>query len=233
MFALTLTSSSPSSPETTSACFVPNRSSTCAIFAASVASATPSTCASAPAGLVNGPRMLKTVRTPISRRSPPANFIAGWNACANMKPKPACSMLACTPAGGRSILPPSASSTSALPQALVIARLPCLATRTPAPAATKAAAVLTLKTLLPLPPVPQVSSSGPSTSTWSDFSRITRAMPVISSTVSPFSRSATTNAPNWAGVASADMICSIQPAASSSERSRPSTSLAIASRIID
>ena len=32
--------------------------------------------------------MLKTVRTPSSRRGPAAYFIAGWKACANMKPKP-------------------------------------------------------------------------------------------------------------------------------------------------
>ena len=40
---------------------------------------------------------------------------------------------------------PSASSRSADPQRLVAERLPCLATRQPAPAATKAAVVETLK----------------------------------------------------------------------------------------
>ena len=47
-----------------------------------------------------------------------------------------------------------------LPHWLVMARLPCLATRTPAPAATSAATVEMLKASLPLPPVPQVSSKG-------------------------------------------------------------------------
>jgi hypothetical protein len=42
---------------------------------------------------------------------------------------------------------PSAVKTSALPERLVAARLPCLATASPAPAMTKAAAVETLKVL--------------------------------------------------------------------------------------
>ena len=61
---------------------------------------------------------------------------------------------------GRSIATPRASSTSALPQRLEIERLPCLATRTPAAAATSAAAVETLNVPRPSPPVPQVSSKG-------------------------------------------------------------------------
>ena len=52
---------------------------------------------------------------------------------------------------------PSASSTSALPAAEETARLPCLATGTPAPATTNAVVVEMLKVCSPSPPVPQVS----------------------------------------------------------------------------
>src|SRR5258705_10642434 len=54
-------------------------------------------------------------------------------------------------------LTPSAVSTSALPDLLLAARLPCFATANPAPAITKAAAVETLKVLARLEPVPAVS----------------------------------------------------------------------------
>ena len=72
-----------------------------------------------------------------------------------------------------------------------------------------AAVVDTLNAPEPSPPVPQVSTSAPSTLTRNAFSRITRAMPAISSGVSPFSRRAVTNAPNCAGVASPPMISSM------------------------
>ncbi len=113
-----------------------------------------------------------------------------------------------------------------------MARLPCLATRAPAPAAMKAAQVLTLKEPLSSPPVPQVSSRSPSISTWLLFSRMTRAMPVISSAVSPFMRRAVTNAANWAGVAAPVISCSMQAAAWGSVRSRRSTSRAMPSRMV-
>ena len=48
------------------------------------------------AGLVSGPRMLKMVRTPISRRTGATTFIEGWWIGANMKPMPVCSMAAAT-----------------------------------------------------------------------------------------------------------------------------------------
>ncbi len=70
-----------------------------------------------------------------------------------------------TPAGPSSTVTPSVSRRSAEPQADVADRLPCLATRAPAPAATKAARVETLMLHDRSPPVPQVSSSGPATST--------------------------------------------------------------------
>src|SRR5215213_8508922 len=60
--------------------------------------------------------------------------------------------------GGAETLTPSAASTSAEPDRLVAARLPCLATGSPAPAMTKAAAVETLKVFAVLEPVPAVST---------------------------------------------------------------------------
>ena len=169
---------------------------------------------------------------PSSLRTGAAWRMAGWKAGANMKPIPTSSMHRWTPSGPRSITTPKASSTSALPQDPETARLPCLATLSPAAAATKAAAVDTLKLHLPSPPVPAVSTSVPTTSTFSAFSRITVAMPAISSGVSPLARRAARNAPNWAGVDSPSMTCRITAAASSMLMERPTTSVSMASLII-
>src|SRR6266567_3303160 len=58
----------------------------------------------APAGFVRGPRMLNTVRTPISRLTEATFFMAGWKLGANMKPIPISSIaLSTTFAGERSI----------------------------------------------------------------------------------------------------------------------------------
>ena len=70
-----------------------------------------------------------------------------------------------TASGDSAILTPSASRTSAEPVEPDIARLPCLAILTPAPAATNAAVVDMLKLPEASPPVPQVSTSQPSTLT--------------------------------------------------------------------
>ena len=87
-----------------------------------------------------------------------AYFMAGWSFGAKRKPMPTCWMHSSTISGGASMLTPRASSTSALPQLLETARLPCLATVTPAAATTKAAVVEMLNVLQPSPPVPQVST---------------------------------------------------------------------------
>ena len=107
----------------------------------------------------------------------------------------------------------------------------------PAPATTKAVAVETLKVPVASPPVPQVSTSISRSVPDSDvctrarvltgdtFSRITRANPINSSTVSPFIRSATRNAAIWASVAWPDMMASMTANASSRVRSIRSTTL--------
>ena len=159
----------------------------------------PKTCAVTPAGFISGPSVLKMVRMPISRLGPAANRIAGWKVCANMNPNPASSMHRATPSGPSAMFTPSSSSTSALPVEPDAARFPCLATFTPAPAATSPTVVEMLKVWDASPPVPHVSTSGPSTSTESPLLRITPAMPVISSSVSPLTRRAVRNAPSWAG----------------------------------
>ena len=86
---------------------------------------------------------------------------------------------------------PSSASTSAEPLRLVMLRLPCLATGTPAAAATMAAVVLTLNMVEPPPPVPQVSRI----SRWwlrigVMWRRMARAAPATSSTVSPLAAKA-------------------------------------------
>ena len=97
-----------------------------------------------PAGFDRGPRMLNTVRTPISARGGPTWRMALWWRGAIMKPMPASAMARSTRAMSQSRLTPSELSTSAAPDFDDSARLPCLATGTPAPATTKAAAVETL-----------------------------------------------------------------------------------------
>ena len=62
------------------------------------------------------------------------------------------------PAAGRSMTTPSASSTSAAPEDDDAARLPCLATGTPAAAVTTAAIVEMLTVCAPSPPVPTMST---------------------------------------------------------------------------
>ena len=112
-----------------------------------------------------------------------------------MNPNPTERMQSATAAGSRSIRAPSASITSAEPDLPVADRFPCLATVQPAPAATIAAAVETLKVGVP-PPVPAVSTSESTpASTGVASSRIVRARPSTSSTVSPFVRSAIRKAP--------------------------------------
>ena len=59
-----------------------------------------------------------------------------------------------TISGGISMLTPSASNTSALPELLETDLFPCLATGTPVPATTNAAVVEMLKVWETSPPVP-------------------------------------------------------------------------------
>ncbi len=166
---------------------------------------------------------------PSSRRGPSAWRVARWCAGANRKPKPTASMQRAMASGGSSMRTPSASSTSALPLALDTDRLPCLATRPPAAATTKAAAVDTLNRPAPSPPVPQVSTSrSGATSTFSANSRITCAAAAISVTVSPFTRSATSRPPICAGVASPSMMVRNAAPISAVSRSVPATARAMA-----
>ena len=156
-----------------------------------------------------------------------------------MKPKPTSCTQRATCSGPRSIRPPRASSTSALPQRLVAERLPCLATAAPAAEARIPAAVETLNVPALSPPVPHVSracaATGSARCTCTAFSRMIRASPAISWTVSPPARrrKAVRKAPIWAWVATPVMISSMTAAASSSLRVAPAVICAIASRIID
>jgi len=76
-----------------------------------------------------------------------------------MKPMPASAMQRPTCSGVMSMLMPSAASTSAAPEREDSARLPCLATGTPAPATMKEAQVETLTEPEPSPPVPTTSTA--------------------------------------------------------------------------
>src|SRR4029077_13440167 len=107
------------------------------------------------------------------------------------------------------------------------ARLPCLATGTPAPATISAAQVEMLNEPEASPPVPTTSTAFGGAATRSILARMTDTAPVISSTVSPRTRSAMSSAPICEGVASPDIICSNAPAASSRASVAPVATLAI------
>ncbi len=183
-------SSMPSMPYTVIACRAPSRCSTRIWMPTRSGWKTPMSWVGAIAGLVSGPRMLKIVRTPSSRRTGAACFIAAWWFGANMNPTPTSLMQRPTCSGVRLMLAPSASMTSALPDFDDTARLPCLATRAPAAAQTKVAAVEMLNVYAASPPVPTTSTrlSGSLTSTFAASSRMTCAAAVISPIVSFLTR---------------------------------------------
>ena len=191
----------PGSPCTTMECSVPSARSAPAMSSRRPASATPITWRPARAGLANGPTRFITVGTAISRRTGPTCRMAGCIVGANMNTMPARSRTSRIRVGGTSIAMPSASSTSALPQFDVKERLPCFAIRTPAPAASRAAAVEMLNVATAPPPVPHVSTSsaGSRASSTSMAPRMAVAAPATSSAVSPFTRSPISNAATWAG----------------------------------
>lgn len=128
------------------------------------ASATPVACARTRAGLVSGPRKLKTVRMPSSLRAGATCRSAGWKRTAKQKVIPASSATSATRPGASSRLTPSFSSTSEAPEAEEAARLPCLTTLAPVPAITMEDMVEMLTVWAPSPPVPTMSTLSPGTS---------------------------------------------------------------------
>src|SRR5579883_1095806 len=147
-----------------------------------------------------------------------------------MKPMPASAMQRAMASAPISILTPSAASTSAAPERDDSARLPCLATGTPAPATINAAQVEMLNEPEASPPVPTTSMASAGAATRSILARMTVTAPVISSTVSPRTRSAISKAPICEGVASPPIICSKALAASSRVSEAPVATLPIKAR---
>src|SRR5581483_35247 len=129
--------------------------------------------------------------------------------------------------GRSSILTPSALSTSAAPDFDDSARLPCLATGTPAPATISAAHVETLYEPDASPPVPTTSMASGGAATLCIFERIVVTAPVISSTVSPRTRSPIKRPPICEGVASPDIMRSNARDASSRDSIAPEATFAI------
>src|SRR5271154_1830151 len=144
-----------------------------------------------------------------------------------MKPMPASLMQRPICSGLRSILTPSAASTSAAPERDDKARLPCLATGTPAPATISAAQVEMLNEPEASPPVPTTSMASGGAWTRSILARMAVTAPVISSTVSPRTRKPINSAPICDGVASPAIICSKAAAASSRLSAAPVATLAM------
>src|SRR6187455_3638093 len=138
-----------------------------------------------------------------------------------MKPMPASATQRPTRAGAMSIFTPSEDSTSAAPERDDNARLPCLATGTPQPATINEAQVETLTEPEPSPPVPTTSTASAGAWTRSILLRIADTAPVISSTVSPRTRSAISSPPICEGVASPDIMLSKADAASSRDSVAP------------
>ncbi|BDD99585.1 hypothetical protein MFTT_36790 [Mycolicibacterium fortuitum subsp. fortuitum] len=157
LVVVVVSSSSPSSPCTTST-LEPRAAYTPAITSARSSNAQPIRPARGIAGLVSGPSRLKTVGTPISRRTTEACRYDGWNCGAKAKPMPTSVTLRATSSGPRSIRTPSASRVSAPPDSEDAARFPCLITGTPHAATTMAAMVDRFTVLAPSPPVPTMST---------------------------------------------------------------------------
>ena len=216
-------SSMPSAPCTTSTCSEPKFCNTFASFKVKSWLNTPISCRLALAGFVSGPSKLKIVRTPNSRRTGAACFIALWWLGANIKPIPISSTHLATCCGVKFTFTASASSTSALPQVDDTERPPCLATFAPAAAATKAEVVDTLNVWMPSPPVPQVSIKWLLSliATFVERDRITVAAALISSTLSPFWRNAITKPAICAGVSSPLITCCMSMSISAWLKSLP------------
>src|SRR6516164_1098610 len=142
-----------------------------------------------------------------------------------MKPMPASRMHSPICSGDSSIFTPKAESTSAAPERDDSARLPCLATGTPAPATMSAAQVEMLNEPDASPPVPTTSIALSGAATRSILPRMAVTAPVISSTVSPRTRNPISSAPICDGVASPDIICSKAVAASSRVSAAPVATL--------
>src|SRR6201987_3483674 len=220
-------SSRPSEPCTTQTLSAPRFFKTCASGSVQCFEKTPIIWRRTPAGLDSGPSRLKIVRVPSSTRVAATFFIAGWCAGANMKPMPASAMQCPIASGVRLILTPSAVSTSAAPEREDNARLPCLATGTPAPATISAAQVEILNEPEASPPAPTTSMASGGACTRSILARMTLTAPVISSTLSPRTRNAINSPPICDGVASPDIICSNAVAASSRVSAAPVAALAM------
>src|SRR5258708_6497719 len=144
-----------------------------------------------------------------------------------MNPIPAVLIQLLIVSAGISILTPRAVRTSAAPNRDDRARLPCLATGTPAPATMNAAQVEMLNEPEASPPVPTTSTAPGGAFTPNILARIVVTAPVISSTVSPRTRSAINSPPICEGVASPDIMRSKAPAASSRVRVAPVATLAM------
>src|SRR6266436_1521138 len=219
-------------PCTTNARDVPSSASAAATVSITSAEKTPSTCASAPAGLVSGPRRLKTVRFTICSRAGMAWRAAACAAGANRKPMPISRTERPATASGRSMFTPRASRASAEPLRELTERLPCLATRAPAAAATIAEAVDMLNVPVSSPPVPHVSTSpvgrGSSRAkTGAACCRITRANPDNSSTLTARWLRAISMR-TISGVATRpESISSMNASASARESPRPASAFSI------
>ena len=174
--------------------------------------------------------MLKIVRAPSSTRTGCTKRIAGWCIGAIMKPMPASASARSTTSGPTITSMPMAPSASAAPALLDSARLPCLATGTPAPATTKALAVEMLSVPLPSPPVPTMSMAPCGARTLTQRARITAAAAAYSSTTSPRPRSAIRKPAICTGVASPAMITP-KAASASSRVSGPATAWPIRARM--
>ena len=146
------------------------------------------------------------MRVPSSWRAGMTWRTAGWWIGAIMKPMPASFSACSTTSGPTMTLMPSSVSASAEPDFDDRLRLPCLATGTPQPATTKAAAVEMLSVPLPSPPVPTMSMAPSGARTRRQRARMTAAPAAYSATVSPRVLSAIRKPPTWAGVASPSMM---------------------------
>ena len=177
------------------------------------------------AGLVSGPRMLKTHGMPSAARIGPTKRMAGWKVRANAKVMPTSSPTSPTASGFKSSGRPRSSSTSAAPHFEDAARLPCLTIFTPAAAAATEPMVDRFTVAKPSPPVPTMSVVPPETFSGTAWETMALAAPRTSSAVSPSCCCIASAAPTAAGLALPCIRSSTNHSDSSAVRWSPPTSL--------
>ena len=178
------------------------------------------------AGLVSGPRKLKTVGMPSSRRAAPACRNEGWIDGCEAEPDADLGRRSrATASAGSEIATPRPSSRSAAPHLLDAARLPCLTTGRTGAGDDHGRHGRDVDRVGPVAAgADDVHRPHRARSTRTACASMLSTSPATSAAVSPLARSATAKPASWAAVASPAMIRSITQPVSAASRCSPASS---------